>query len=216
MHSRIPFLSALLLISGCSGRTVDEAGDELAAESDEASETQSEASETQSEASETQSEASETQSDTTGIDAEACSCVTPELVCDDALRPTALHECDVAHPCGVVDIDLPDAEVAACVLQLLVDQDTPSRFDYLDSNTGGWGNGYYVGTFYILGTGTGIDLACEQPSYDIGPPPPVATVAYHAINEPAYFADCLDESATVMTGCIFNGLSLGELVAECG
>jgi len=31
-----------------------------------------------------------------------------------------------------------------------------------------------------------------------------------------YCQDCLGQEASVMTGCIFNGLTAGDAVAECG
>lgn len=199
---RAASLTACLLVIACSARTASD---------DEVADTAPDESGTD------ESGTDESDVGETGVVAESCACiVSNELVCDDALRPTALYECDVPSPCGVVNLQEPDAEIASCVLQLLVDQATPSRFDYVSPMYGGWGNGLYIGTFYILGTGTGIDLACEHPSWDCcSPPPPVPMVAHHAINDPAYFLDCLGESDTVMTGCIFNGLELSDPVPVC-
>jgi hypothetical protein len=47
------------------------------------------------------------------------------------------------------------------------------------------------------------------------PPTQDPTAKYHAIDEPAHFADCLGASAMAMTGCIFSGLTPGDPVAEC-
>jgi hypothetical protein len=157
------------------------------------------------------------ESGTTGVVGEPCACVESlELICDDQYRPTALHDCWVPNPCGRVHLDEPNADMATCVLQQLVDQDQPSRFDYIAHVPGGWGDDTYVGTFYVLGPGTGLDLECVHYSYDCcAPPPGVATPAFHTLEDPAYFQDCIGESASVMTGCIFNGLELIDIVPEC-
>jgi hypothetical protein len=159
----------------------------------------------------------DTGGETTGIDAESCTCLASlDLVCDGANRPMALHDCEVPNPCGLVDSDNPNADVVTCVLQLLVDQDQPSRFDYVAHVPGGWGDDTYLGTFFILGPGAGIDLECVHPSYDCcSPPPPIATPAFHDIQPPAYFQDCIGKTLSVMTGCIFNGLDKLDIVPEC-
>jgi hypothetical protein len=149
---------------------------------------------------------------------ESCSCIVSEdLICASSTRPMALDDCDVPDPCDLVDSDVPSEEVATCVLQLLIDQDQPSRFDYIAHVPGSWGDDTYVGSFFVLGPGTGIDLECVHLSYDCcSPPPPAITPSFHSIREPAYFEDCLGKTASVMTGCIFNGLEMLDYVPACG
>lgn len=200
-------LGLCLLVSSCSSRTAVEGAD-VASEADE--------SVGASETSTVDTDTTGVDTGTTGADAEPCACLESlDLVCDDN-RPMALHDCDLPNPCGRVNLDNPDPEVSACVLQLLVDQDQPSRFDYVAHVPGDWGDDTYEGTFFVLGPGAGIDLECLYPSYDFGPPPPVPTPAFHGLEEPTYFQDCIGKSDTVMAGCIFNGLDKMELVQECG
>jgi hypothetical protein len=149
----------------------------------------------------------ESDSGTTGEEFEPCTCVEGanlNFSCDEA----TLNDCDVPSPCGLVNLGSPDADVATCVLQLLVDQEQPSQFDYYVSYDGGFES--WEGTFYILGPGIGTDLECHNVDFSH-----YLTPAAYAINEPAYFQDCLGKTASVMTGCIFNGLTAMELVAAC-
>lgn len=194
-----------MLVSACSSRTAIEADED---------ETTSESGET-GDGEETS--ATDTASETTGSADESCSCIeSRELVCDDQTRPMALHDCEVPNPCGTIDLDDPSADVATCILQLLVDQEQPSRFDYVAHVSGDWGDDTYVGTFFILGTGEGVDLECVYPSYDCcAPPPPVVTPTFHGLQEPAYFQDCIGKATSVMAGCIFNGVEQMDVVAEC-
>lgn len=197
MHARtFAWLSSWLLVSACSSRTAAEDEQEGTSESD---------------------TTGETSGTDTSIDGDDCTCVeSPDLICNYSRRPMALNDCEVPEPCGVVDLDDPNADVATCVLQLLIDQDQPSRFDYIAHVPGGWGDDTYLGTFFVLGPGEGIDLECVLPSYDCcAPPPPIVTPAFHGIREPAYFENCLGLTASLMAECIFNGLEMMDIVPEC-
>lgn len=136
-----------------------------------------------------------------------CGCVDLELVCDQA-SDEAMYDCALPSPCGTVN---GDAAAAECVLELLIDQE-PARFRYdIDSqdDTEGW-----TGWFYILGPGVGVDNECHREGWDFGVDwTPSGT--HYSLEAPAYFADCIGKSASVMTGCIFNGLSAGSALAEC-
>lgn len=45
--------------------------------------------------------------------------------------------------------------------------------------------------------------------------PRVGLGLHFSLEDPSDFADCIGESASVMTGCIFNGLAAGSPVGDC-
>jgi hypothetical protein len=155
-------------------------------------------------------EASTTESGDDGPEP-ACACVELDRICT-ADASTAMSDCELPSPCGVVD---GSAEPATCVLQLLVDG-TPARFAYdIDGPGCGFASGEtWSGWFYILGPGEGLDNECHEEWCDIAYEQ-TRDARHYTIAESAYFADCLGKSASVMTGCIFNGLSIGDDVADC-
>lgn len=199
-------LGLCVFVTACSTRTVGEENEGA-----------SDAAETTEDAGTVGDTGTDETAETTGGDDESCACIElHEFVCDDENRPMALHDCDVPNPCGRVNLDSPDADVATCVLELLIEQDQPSRFDYIAHVPGDWGDDTYRGTFFVLNPNTGADIECLYPSYDCcGPPPPVVTPAFHELEDPAYFEDCLGKTASVMTGCIFNGVHALAAVPEC-
>lgn len=149
-----------------------------------------------------------TTSDGDGDDVEPCSCVEIDQVCD--FGGTAMN-CQLPSPCTTVS---GSAESAMCVLQLLA-EGTRARFYYdIDGESCGLGQETSKGSFYILGPGVGIDNECHTPCGDFQSETPRAN--HYTIAEPSYFAGCIGESASVMTDCIFNGLSLVGPVTECG
>lgn len=159
--------------------------------------------------SEDESTDSTTEDESTSGDAEPCSCVELDQICD---LGTAMNDCELPSPCGVLN---GDAEAAMCILQLLVDG-APARFEYYITNPDCyWENESWSGWFYILGPGVGIDNECHAECADLlaGEIP---TAHHYTIAEPAYFADCFGKTASVMTGCVVNGLSIGDEVVECG
>jgi hypothetical protein len=154
----------------------------------------------------------ETETETeTGEPAPSCSCVDLELICSD--EPSmAMADCELPSPCGVVD---GSAEASTCVLELLIAGE-PAKFEYDISGPGcGLGSENWSGWFYILGPSQGIDNECyyEHCDFSMMHTP---SANHYAIAEPEYYADCLGKTPEVQTGCIFNGLSIGSSVAECG
>ena len=148
-----------------------------------------------------------TESETAEPEPEPCGCVMLDEICG-ADSDQAMFECELPSPCGTVS---GDAVAAECVLQLLVDQE-PARFRYnieSQDQSESW-----RGWFYILGPGEGIDNECHFDGWDFCIDR-IPSAAHFELENPAYFADCLGKSASVMTGCIFNGLSKGPAVAEC-
>lgn len=147
----------------------------------------------------------------------SCDCVELDAVCPSAMGDgTAMNDCELPSPCGVVD---GSAEAATCVLELLI-AGAPARFAYNVTSSQGCGGGYnqWIGWFYILGPGAGVDNECFVDECDVGlgnPATQTPAGTLFAIEAPSYFADCLGESASVMTGCIFNGLEAGPAVGSC-
>lgn len=145
-----------------------------------------------------------------GEDYEPCTCVDLDGICTGQ---NSIYDCDLPAPCPTIT-EQSNAEDASCVLNLLVEQQ-PARFyyDFYESKSLGFES--WSGWFYILGQGQGIDGECYQSQFDFSYSQ-VETVVSAGLEAPAYFADCLDETASVMRGCIFNGISAnGSVIAEC-
>ena len=143
--------------------------------------------------------------DETGQPTPKCECVQEESLCNGEVY-WAFQNCGLPRPCSTLH---GDKDAAECVLGLLVNQDQPSRFEYEIEA----GNTDYVGVFYILGTGMGLDTSCEFVSGFVNDEIPVADE--FTLEPPEYFADCIGKASHVMTGCIFNGMHRAGKPAMC-
>jgi hypothetical protein len=207
-----------LCLAGCGPRLTGYGEDESGTTSEATTGSPEGTSESESEST-TESESESTtetgDGDGDGDSGFLCDCVELDMICTrDAA--TAMHECDAPSPCGVVN---GDAAAAECVLELLI-AGAPARFAYDITSGEGCGAGYngWEGWFYILGPGEGIDNECSVDACDndFGEwPSKEPSAKRYTFAPPAYYADCLGESASVMTDCIFNGLLIGVPIAEC-
>lgn len=190
---------ALLVLASCSSRPLDPTGEDTGTDD------------------ESTSDSGDSSSDeTTGADEFSCDCVELESVCSDDVA-LATNDCALPSPCGVVN---GEAEAAACVLNLLI-AGQPARFEYSIATGMGCGNGTrtWQGWFYILGPGQGLDNECYVDACNTSVDKPITmepSASYYIIESAAYYEACLGGDASTMTGCIFNGLSKGSSVAECG
>lgn len=145
-----------------------------------------------------------------GEDPGVCGCVFSGGVCEGW---HSVWDCTLPDPCPNVT-DNSDEEAATCVLNLLVEQE-PARFFYKFREPTSLGHEEWAGWFYILGPGEGIDGECHSWQHDFHYGEDV-TVARAQLETPAYFADCIGKSLSVMNGCIFNGIDVnGAQLAEC-
>jgi hypothetical protein len=152
----------------------------------------------------------ESESETAAELSFTCACVELDQLCA-APEATAMQDCDLPEPCGIVEDGDPVA--ATCVLRLLADQQ-PSRFRYRISQNDGFQSEIWTGTFYILGPGEGLDNECYEEYFDLSYIHD-ETGFHYALEAPAYFEDCIGKTTSVMTGCIFNGLTETIAIDVC-
>ncbi len=185
-------------------------------ESDTAPDESTSTDSTDSESTTTESTTTEsTDSESTGDSGFLCDCVEFDPICTPN-AVTAMHDCALPSPCGLVD---GNAVAADCVLHLLIAGEA-ARFEYDIISAQGCGAGYNKrqGWFYILDPDQGLETECfiDECENGIGEPPSQTPLATHqTIAEPAHFADCLGKTASIMTACIFSGLSPSTSITEC-